>query len=248
MSDPNTPRQLLEQGSEAQIEAGFRAGDLDRSRQLLQEARAHAALDGDAVTEAAALDRLGMNLHYQLIGHLMAGEPVDEGDVDAEEALFQQALSMRQAIGEPGPIAESLFGVAIVHHVVRRDWDRAMPYLRQALEIVEAQPDRVDLYTRSEVYRHMGFYYGIVAGQPAEAVRYLQRSLDLREELGDPRRIPSGMVALAEAEMADRNATRAVELLRQAVAAAREVGLSPARIADAEETLRRAEAAQGAGG
>jgi len=74
-------------------------------------------------------------------------------------------------------------------------------------------------------------------------VRQLGYSLALREKLGDPRRIPSALVALGEAEMAAGDLQRAVELLSRAVASARDADLLPWRIQDAEENLRKAEAA-----
>jgi hypothetical protein len=62
-------------------------------------------------------------------------------------------------------------------------------------------------------------------------------------KLGDPRRIPSALVALGEAETAAGNPQRAVELLGRAVTLAREADLLPWRIQDAEQALRKAEAA-----
>ena len=62
--------------------------------------------------------------------------------------------------------------------------------------------------------------------------------------LGDPRRIPSALVALGEAELAAGNFPRAVGLLRHAVPLAHEAGLLSWRIADAEQSLRQAEAAR----
>jgi hypothetical protein len=117
-----------------------------------------------------------------------------------------------------------------------------MPYFWQALELVEVKDADTGLYLRSEVHRHVGFYFLVADEQPAEAVRHLQLSLDLREELGDPRRIPSGQVALAQAELAAGHRDRAIELLRAAVLQAREAGLLAARIEDAERALREAEA------
>jgi tetratricopeptide (TPR) repeat protein len=100
-----------------------------------------------------------------------------------------------------------------------------------------------DLYGRSEIHRHLGFYYLVEDVRPHEAVRQLGYSLALREKLGDPRRIPSALVALGEAELADGNHERAVELLRRALTLARQAGLQPWRIQDAEQALREAEAA-----
>jgi hypothetical protein len=105
-----------------------------------------------------------------------------------------------------------------------------------------------DLYGRSEVHRHVGFYYLAGDVRPREAVRQLEHSLDLRERLGDPRRIPSALVALGEAEMAAGNPRRAAGLLRRAVTLARETALLPWRIQDAEENLQAAEAALSAAG
>ena len=77
-------------------------------------------------------------------------------------------------------------------------------------------------------------------------MRRLGYSLALRERLGDARRLPSGLVALGEAEMAAGNLPRAVELLSRAARLAREAGLLPWRIRDAEQTLGKAEAAKAA--
>jgi hypothetical protein len=120
-----------------------------------------------------------------------------------------------------------------------------MPYFWQALDLVEYVEAAGDFYACSELHRHVGFYYLFDNVQPSEGVRHLQRSYEFRERLGDPRRIPSALVALGRAELAAGNTARAVEVLRRAVASARESGLTKARIEDAEESLREAEAAVG---
>jgi tetratricopeptide (TPR) repeat protein len=124
--------------------------------------------------------------------------------------------------------------------VLRRDWDAAMPYLWQAFGLAEAMEDAGDLYGRSEIHRHLGFYYMAEDVRPREAVRQLGHSLALREKLGDPRRVPSALVALGEAEMAAGDPRRAADLLGRAVALAREANLMPWRIQDAEQNLRQA--------
>src|SRR5581483_3558922 len=98
-----------------------------------------------------------------------------------------------------------------------------------------------DLYGRSEIHRHLGFYYLVADPRPQEAMRQLGHSLALREKLGDPRRIPSALVALAKAELAAGHAQRAVERLSRAVTLAREANLLPWRIRDAEQDRREAE-------
>ncbi|MGO9963964.1 MAG: hypothetical protein ACLPUG_11115 [Acidimicrobiales bacterium] len=91
----------------------------------------------------------------------------------------------------------------------------------------------------------MGFYFLVEDVRPYEALTHLQRSLELREQLGDPRRIPSGLVALGQAELAADNAPRAVDLLTQAVTEAKTAGLFRQRVEDAERVLHEAQAATG---
>lgn len=117
-----------------------------------------------------------------------------------------------------------------------------MPYFLDALDIVKQHGD-VDFYTQSEgrVHRHLGFFYLGEMSDPVTALEYLEISLNLRYELGDRRRMPSGLHALAEAELDAGHRERAVELLEEAVSRARSAGLMEARIADMEQTLERAE-------
>jgi tetratricopeptide (TPR) repeat protein len=136
--------------------------------------------------------------------------------------------------------AQALFGLGLVFQVLHNDWMTAMPYFWQALDLVSKPDTAADPYLRSEVHRHVGFYFLVEDVRPPEAVRHLQLSLDLREELADPRRIPSGLQALGLAELNAGNRDRAVELLTRAVAEARAAGLSQQRIEDAEQDLRQA--------
>ncbi|MBV9093626.1 MAG: hypothetical protein JO132_07090 [Streptosporangiaceae bacterium] len=239
--------ELLVAAEEEFAEAGFRTGDFGPARELLAEALAEAEQAGDLAVRARAVDLLGMVAHYENIAKLMSGHRVPAPEIDAEERLFRQALAAWHAAGRRAATGQALFGLGLVYQVLHGDWASAMPYFWQALELVEADDVGADLYLRSEVHRHVGFYFLVVDEQPAEAIRHLQLSLDLREQLGDPRRIPSGQVALAQAELAAGNRDRAIKLLRAAVMQAREAGLLAQRIQDAERALREAEAASDAG-
>ena len=240
MPTGTTARELFAAGDEALTEAAFRTGDFAEAQQLLETARAQASAGADREAEACAIDRLGMLIHYQNITTLMSGREVAGSDSDAEEELFRRALGIRQELGDSAGTAQSLFGVGLVLQVLRRDWAAAMPYFWQALDLAGALTERGDLYTYSEIHRHVGFYFLAEDVRPDEAVRHLQISLDLRERLGDPRRIPSALVALGQAELAAGNRQRAVGLLSLAVTRARQAGLLPARIEDAEQALREA--------
>jgi tetratricopeptide (TPR) repeat protein len=246
MATEQDVRELIAAGDEALADAAFRTGDFGKARELLEAAHAEAARGADASEQASALDALGMLAHYENITKLMGGSAVSEAEIAAEERLFRRALASWQEVGEPPDSAQSLFGLGLVYQVLHSDWTTAMPYYWQALGLITGE-EAAGPYLRSEVHRHVGFYFLVEACQPAEAVRHLQISLDLREELGDPRRVPSGLVALARAELEAGGRERAIELLRRAVAQAREAGLLQEWIKDAERALAEAEADAGAG-
>lgn len=240
---PGIARRLLAEGREALTEASTRTGEYAGAVSLLEGARLHGSAEGDRVAEAEALDSLAMVAHYENITVLIGGGTVDERAAAEEEALFRRALAMQLEIGDREGEARSLFGLGPVWQVLRGDWTTALPYFLRALDIVDSLPGAQDVYLQSEVHRHVGFSHLVADVQPDDAVRHLARSLELREQLQDPRRVPSGLVALGRAELAAGNPGRAVELLRRAVAEARAVGLLPHWIADAEQALEEAEAA-----
>jgi len=232
---------LLAEGDDALTEAAFRSGDFGRARELLESARAEAANGTDVAAQARSLDLLGLLLHYENISTLRGGSAVSPDAVEAEERTFRQALACWQQLGEPVGTAQSLFGLGLVYQVLHSDWMTAMPYYWQALGLVSDPDANADLYLRSEVHRHVGFYFLVEAMQPGEAERHLQISLDLREELGDSRRISSGLLALGRAVLESGGRDRAVELLQRAVAEARAAELLPERIREAESALAEAE-------
>jgi tetratricopeptide (TPR) repeat protein len=243
MRSGRTARQLCAAADEALTEAAFRTGKFTEAERLFGEARTLAEQDGDREAEALAVGGLGMTHHYRNIAKLVGGLAPADADVAAEEELMRRALAIWQEIGDPAGTARALFGVGLVFQVLRRDWAAAMPYFWQSFGLAEAVEESGDLYGRSEIHRHLGFYYLVEDVRPEEAVRQLGYSLALREKLGDPRRIPSALVALGEAEMAAGNLHRAVELLSRALMLARQANLQPWRIQDAEQNLRKAEAA-----
>jgi len=238
-----TARELCATAEEALGEAAFRTGDFSPAERLFTQAQTLAARDGDREAEAAALGGLGMVRHHRNLLTLIAGGTPAAADVDAQEDLLRRALAIWQEAGDAAGTARALFGVGLVLQVLRRDWAAAMTYFWPAYGLAEALEESGDLYARSEIHRHLGFHYLFADVRPAEAVRQQRHSLALRERLGDPRRIPSALVALGEAEIAAGNPPGAVELLRRAAGLARGAGLLPWRIEDAERGLAEAEAA-----
>jgi tetratricopeptide (TPR) repeat protein len=243
-----TARDLCRAAEEALAEAAFCTGDLTGAERLFDEALALASRESDVEAEARAAGGLGMTHHHRNIARLVGGLALADAEVAAEQELMGRALAIWRGTGDAAGTALGLFGVGLVFQVLGRDWTAAMPYFWQAYGLADAVEESGDLYGRSEIHRHIGFYYLAEDVRPAEAVRQLRYSLVLREKLGDPRRIPSALAALGEAEMAAGNPQRAVELLSRAVTLAREAGLLPWRIQDAEQSLRSAEAALSAAG
>ena len=118
---------------------------------------------------AQALNGLGMVAHHENLGGLISGSAPAQPDVAAEEQLFRAALAQAQQAGHAAATAQSLFGLGLVFQVLRRDWMTAMPYYWQALGLVTAPDTQAGPYLRSEVHRHLGFYFGYEDVQPAEA-------------------------------------------------------------------------------
>lgn len=229
-----TTGDTLAAGNEAMIEAAFRTGDYEAAERTFQELLTRARADGDRPLEAAVLDRQAMLMHFRALD----GD-LDKADSEGEEALFQQALRIRRDLGDPAGTAESLFGVGLVHQVLRQDWDTAMPYYWEALDLADRHGD---LLLRSEVHRHVGFYYAMSDLQSDRALEHLRISHELRAELGDPRWIPGGTVALGIAELADGLREQGLAHVRESIDQAREAGLSAHRLAWMQEFLAKTEA------
>lgn len=180
-----TARQLCAAADEALTEAAFRTGGFAEAEALFGEARTLAERDGDREAEALAIGGLGMTHHYRSIDKLVNGRAPADADVAAEEGLMLRALAIWQEIGDAAGTARALFGVGLVFQVMRRDWAAAMPYFWQSFGLAEAVEESGDLYGRSEIHRHLGFYYLVEDVRPNEAVRQLGYSLALREKLSN---------------------------------------------------------------
>ncbi len=236
MTTGRTVTDVLAAGAEALTEAAFRTGDYTDAEALLGEALAGARDTGDRRAEAAALNRLAWLMHFVAIDRRFT-----DADPDAEEALFQAALAIRRDIGDPAGAGESLFGIGLVHQVLRHDAVSALPYFREALALAE---EHGDLITGSEAHRHIGFHHLVETDDVAGAVRHLRASLELRERFGDGRWIPSGQLSLGQACLVAGDRDEGLRLLRLAAATSRDAHLHPRRTDQADDALRRAEAGE----
>lgn len=234
---------LLAAADEALIEAAFCTGEFDQARSLTEQAARRAAEQGDRAAEATAAVIYGHVLHYLNVTGVIEGREPDPRDEADELAQFERAAALYQELGDEVGQARAAFGAGVCAQVLGNDWDTAMAAYRRAETLIPALELAEDLYTRSEIHRHLGFYHLVADSQTGVAVEHLRISLELRERQGEPRRIPSGLTALAWAEREAGDPGRAVELARRAVELSRAAGLRPTWIADAENELALAEAA-----
>jgi hypothetical protein len=239
---------LCAAADEALTEASFRTADFAEAERLFTDAREMAGRDGDGECAALALSGLGMTAHCRNIGRLADGGQLSDENVAAEESLMREALGAWEKTGSAAGTGRALFGLSLVFQVLRHDWNGGMTYLWPAFGLAEAVEESGDLYGASEIHRHVGFYYLYLDVRPAEAVRRLSCSLELRERIGDLRRVPSALIALAHAKLAAGDARHAAASAYRAVELARADGLLPWRIRSAEEILDKADAAVRAGG
>lgn len=237
MQKDGSAAELLAAGTEAMYEAAFRTGDYRAAEATLEAARRRAEADRDRAAEAGVLDRLAWLMHFQALDRDREGV-----DPDVEEALFQRSLAIRRDLGDQAGVAAALFGLGLVHQVLRRDTAAGFPFFRDALELAERHGDAL---LRSECHRHVGFHHlQREEAEPEAAVRDLRRSLELRHEWGDPRWVPSGTFALGMAELAAGRRDDGIGHIREAAQQARDTGLSERRIHVMEDWLRRAEAGE----
>lgn len=242
-SSETTVDGLLAAADEALIEAAFRTAEFDEAHDLARQAARYAAEQGDRAGEAAAAVIYGTILHYRCIAGLIRGESADPADAAAELEQFERAFAIYGELGDEVGLARAAFGVGVCMQVLHEDWEAAMVSYRKAESLIPALEVAGDLYTRSEIHRHLGFYHLVADAQPARAAEHLRISLELRERQAEPRRIPSGLIALAWAEREAGDPETAVRLARRAVRLSRETGLHASRVAGAERELELAEAA-----
>lgn len=216
--------------------ASFGQAAFDEVQVLLEAACQQAVAEDDRQSQATALTKLAILLHYRALA-----DNRDTSNADAEEALFRKALTIQREIGDLAGAAESLFGIGLVHQVLHQNWDAAMPYYRQALPLAD---QHADAYVRSECYRHLGFYFYAEEHDPDTALQHLHTSLRLREEWGDPRSIGGGTLAIGQIELLAGRHAAAAGHLRAAMEQFAQAGVGGRRAEQAAEWLRRAEAGE----
>ncbi|MEU7869107.1 tetratricopeptide repeat protein [Dactylosporangium sp. NPDC049140] len=163
----------------------------------------------DALEADTALAR-GMILHARFQN---AEDPVEDPD---ELPLFERALALYQALGDPRGEGEALFWIGCLHQYVRRDDGTAVPYLERSLDLAARAGDKA---TWSEALRHLGIS-AHRAGRLEEARERLEESSRLRREVGALPGVASNMIGLAYIAAAQDRRADAVATLDEAHAIA----------------------------
>ncbi|MEU8391682.1 tetratricopeptide repeat protein [Micromonospora sp. NPDC048843] len=172
----------------------------------------------DAIEADAALAR-GMILHARF-----QNAPADAGSSPTEDPaelpLFERALELYRALGDPRGEAEALFWIGCLHQFIRRDDETAVPYLERSCLLAAQTGDKP---TRSEALRHLGIA-AHAAGRLDEARERLEESTRLRREVGALPGVASNMIGLAYIAAAQDRRADALATLDEAHIIARTHG------------------------
>ncbi|MDG6105056.1 tetratricopeptide repeat protein [Dactylosporangium aurantiacum] len=168
----------------------------------------------DALEADTAMAR-GMLLHarFQRAAAEAGAPPAEEPD---ELPLFERALALYRALGDPRGEAEALFWIGCLHQFVRRDDATAVPLLERSCELAARTGD---LPTRAEALRHLGIA-AHTAGRLDEARERLEESTRLRREIGLLPGVASNMIGLAYIAAAQDRRADALAILDEAHAIA----------------------------
>lgn len=188
----------------------------DRSAEIDDELAAVAAVadeTGDAALRAFVLTRRGLALHVGYLADRSRGEPPEE------LPSFEQALALRQELGDREGVAESLFHIGLVHQLVRGDDERARGYFRESYAVAEEAGDEL---MKSYAVRHIAAADETV-GDLEAARRGFAESLALRERAGWRAGTAAAQVALAAVLRRQGRRDEARALAEQAVATFEEI-------------------------
>lgn len=186
----------------------------------------HSIFDGDASALAAAdlvLDAVeadlalarGRVIHGRFLEQRNAAPGQPEGDLQELE-LFERAAQLYQMLGDLRGEAESLFWIGCFHQVVRRDNDKAVPFLERSSELAARAGDKE---TMSEALRHQGIAEH-AAGRLDTARERLEESVRLRREIGLMPGVASNLVGLAYIAAGQGRSGDALTLIDEASAIA----------------------------
>jgi len=153
-----------------------------------------AARDVDGVEADVALAR-GRLIHARYLRERAAGgsEPTEE------LALFERAASLYEALDDRRGQGEAWFWIGCYRQVVEDDGAAAVVALERAVELAT---EAGDLLTVSYAVRHLGMAEH-AAGRLGSARELLERSVELREQVGFQPGVAPNLIGLAYIAAAD---------------------------------------------
>ncbi len=202
------------------------SSDPEDSSELAERALVLARAEGDRLSEARALNRMGVAAYVQR-------------DYSRAYPLYAESLRLARLENADDEIANALNNLGVLHYM----WgslDRALDHYQQALEIRRNQDDRAGL---ARAYNNLG---GVAdaAERYDEAVDYFNQALMLYQETGDDALVANTMNNLGQTLLQMGRLSEAHELFTNADATAQRVG-DEATLATAEDNIGRVLLAQG---
>ncbi|CAG7654786.1 tetratricopeptide repeat protein [Paenibacillus allorhizosphaerae] len=207
---------LLLEGKILALEYVITNEDADHMFAILQEATrlAHEASDREQMANALSL--LG-TAHY--FADLNTSVSVVDTGGKYREALDyqQQALQLRNAVGDTRGICESLFHIGTVYERWQQH-EKAIEHYTESFELA----DRTGcLYEKTEPTRHFA-YHAMMKGDLDQALHYAHRALALRQQTGfmpyeplDHLLLCDIYLKLGKFEQAQSHAQKAYEIAEQ---------------------------------
>lgn len=172
----------------------------------------------DAAEADLALAR-GRIIHTRFLQQ-RDGDPDRAREDPAELTLFERAAQLYAALGDTRGEAGSLFWIGCFHQVVRRDNEAAVPALERSLDLASQAGDKA---TMSEALRHLGIA-AHATGRLDVARGRLERSTELRREIGLQSGVAANLVGLAYIAAGQGRRADAMAALAEASALAQASG------------------------
>jgi len=152
---------------------------LNLGRAYMREKRWQEALEHQRRALSRAIlanDRRNMALAYNSLGNAL----LESGDRRQAIKAYEEAVAIWQELGDDVGLAKTYNNLAVAYRRAGR-WDQARRLLDKAAYFLEKRDDKDTL---ASVYNNIGL---ILAAQrkQREAVKFYERSLALKDELGD---------------------------------------------------------------
>jgi tetratricopeptide (TPR) repeat protein len=203
-------RLLIERAAiERELDSYRVADGLAAATATLADAAELAAGSSDDVRAALAEERARIDYANAFDG---------KATFDAARAAFDQARALREPRSDLAGLAMTWFGIGLTYQQTDRHAE-ARDAFRRGLDFAERAAAFV---AQGYLQRHLGFVESELAGDPAIAIPYYERSLELREQHGHRWGVIFAAITLAEA-IAATDPQRARDLLDRAVALATEL-------------------------